>query len=178
MTGGHKPDLISNLADGEGNRVGVILRQTRPTGRAGHHAGEFIPVAFVPGVEKPVTLAPVATYAEALEAIHRARGTDPAWPDPSDRQAWSDLANVALQRAIVEADEIEWANWSRTINALIREGLPHAEFLPKWRQAISARTRDRKAAAKNIRYRFGFADRPQHLVQQDIIEYLSKGAQK
>jgi hypothetical protein len=58
------------------------------------------------------------------------------------------------------------------MQALVAEQLDYDAFTVRRLDLLSERLRARKLAQTNLRYRFGFKDRPARLVQRDIRRYL------
>lgn len=96
------------------------------------------------------------------------------WPDVRDDASWRVLANVVLQRATFDADRAESAAWDTFMLQLLRESLDYETFTQRRLDALKVRVRRRKLEQTNLRYRYGFKDRPAHLVRSDVRKALEE----
>jgi hypothetical protein len=84
-------------------------------------------------------------------ASARARSAAPDTLDrTSDVEAWSILANRAMQLEILAVDLAENAAWAATMRALVERSLPYEEFTELRLQALSDRVRGRKLNQTNL----------------------------
>jgi hypothetical protein len=95
-----------------------------------------------------------------------------AWPARDDLDGWRALGNRILQAETLATDLAENAAWDATMRSLVAEGLDYDTFTARRLELLSERLRARKLAQTNLRYRWGFKDRRQPLVQRDIRRYL------
>jgi hypothetical protein len=91
------------------------------------------------------------------------------WPDVNDKDAWQAVANRTMQREMLAAARQGSAYWDEVMRELIRERLDYEPFTERRLSAVRERVRQRKLIQTNIRYRFGFKDRPAYLVRRDMM---------
>jgi hypothetical protein len=98
------------------------------------------------------------------------------WPSTSDVDAWTALANRALQLQTLQVDAAESAAWDAAMRELVDRGLPYREFIMVRMEALSERLRRRKLDQKNLRWKYGFREgttlRRAALVRRDVRRTL------
>lgn len=95
------------------------------------------------------------------------------WPAPHDAERWAVLANLAMQHETLTTDQAENDAWLTTMHALIAEHLDYLTFTERRLAALKVRTRGRKLAQTNLRYKYGLKDRSLRLVRNDVKLYLT-----
>lgn len=95
-----------------------------------------------------------ATLEELLEAA-----ADDCWPNNQCEAEWVMLRNWAIQTESLMVDEAENAAWVERMRDLAARGLPYTEWIEERGVAIKERTRARKLAQANLRYKYGYRGR-------------------
>lgn len=98
--------------------------------------------------------------------------TSIVWPGPHDVDAWSVLANQAMQQETLDVDQAENDAWLATMRALLAEHLDYTTFTERRLAALKERIRGRKLAQTNLRYKYGIKERSVRLVRNDVKAYL------
>lgn len=91
-----------------------------------------------------------ATFDELLEAAE-----DDCWPNNDCEAEWGLLRNWAIQTETLMVDEAENLACEESMRELAHRDLPYPEWIEALGQALKARTRARKLAQGNLRYKYG-----------------------
>lgn len=92
-----------------------------------------------------------ATLDELLEAAD-----DDYWPNNECDAEWSLLRNWAIQTESLMVDEAENLEWEASMRELAKKDLPYKEWIEAHGEALKDRTRARKLAQANLRYKYGY----------------------
>ena len=95
-----------------------------------------------------------STLDELLEAA-----ADDCWPDNECDAEWALLRNWAIQAESLMVDEAENLAWEAAMRELAGRDLPYAAWIEARGEALRARTRARKLAQANLRYKYGYRGR-------------------
>lgn len=125
-------------------------------------------VTIPPGTTCFTTQLAGATLAELLE--HADRNW---WPSNELATEWSLLRNWALQTESLTLDEAENVAWEEQMRNLVRRELPYADYTAERLAALAYRTRTRKLAQANLRYKYGYRGaRPARLIHRAVRDYF------
>lgn len=92
-----------------------------------------------------------STLIELLDAAEGDR-----WPNSQCAEEWVLLRNWAMQTETLMVDEEENLAWERSMRELAHKDLPYPEWIEARGEALKARTRARKLAQANLRYKYGY----------------------
>ena len=92
-----------------------------------------------------------ATLDELLDAAE-----DDCWPNNQCEAEWVLLRNWAIQTETLMVDEAENLEWETRMRELAQQGLPYKEWVEVRGVALKDRTRARKLAQANLRYKYGY----------------------
>lgn len=92
-----------------------------------------------------------ATLAQLLEAA-----SEDVWPNQQCEAEWVMLRNWAIQTESATIDEAENREWEQRMRDLTDRNLPYEEWVAERLRALEERTRARKLAQSNLRYKYGY----------------------
>ncbi|WP_404475144.1 hypothetical protein [Microbacterium aerolatum] len=84
---------------------------------------------------------------------------DDVWPNNQCDPEWVLLRNWAIQTESMMLDEGENLEWERRMRELTSQALPYLEWIEARGEALKERTRARKLAQANLRYKYGYRGR-------------------
>jgi hypothetical protein len=92
-----------------------------------------------------------ATLEELLEAAEQ-----DCWPNNQCEAEWVLLRNWAIQTESLMTDEAENLEWEERMRELTKRDLPFKDWIEVRGEALKDRTRARKLAQANLRYKYGY----------------------
>lgn len=92
-----------------------------------------------------------ATIDELLDA---AEGD--CWPNNEREVEWALLRNWAMQTDTLMVDEAENLDWEKRMRELAKRDLSYSKWVAERGEALKERTRTRKLAQANLRYKYGY----------------------
>lgn len=114
-----------------------------------------------------------ATLDELLEAAE-----DDCWPNNQCDAEWAMLRNWAIQTESLMIDEVENLEWEQRMRELAGRGLPYTEWIEARGEALKDRTRVRKLAQANLRYKYGYrGHRRWGLLRKAVREFYRRRSQ-
>lgn len=91
---------------------------------------------------------------ELLEAAE-----DDCWPNSQCDAEWALLRNWAIQIETLMIDVAEIREWEQRMRELAQRRLPYVDWIEARGEALKDRTRVRKLAQANLRYKYGYRGR-------------------
>lgn len=88
------------------------------------------------------------------ELLEAAEGD--CWPNQQCESEWVLLRNWAIQTETLMIDEAENLAWEQQMRELAKRDLPYLEWIEARGGALKERTRARKLAQSNLRYKYGY----------------------